>query len=160
MQQLTCKIDLSNYFYYLFFSFVLIELKPLVLREKSWGKNSEKVLKSAKKCENYETILPFSCCPLVFPWSCLRGWEDYQINSRRHVCGSRQGILGPRMPFPKWAASRLSERFFSEGEGFLANLMYICCTNEHDNPYSPTWSWRFTPKEAPSHFIADTNRRL
>ena len=20
------------------------------------------------KCENYETILPFSCCPLVFPW--------------------------------------------------------------------------------------------
>ena len=55
MQQLTCKIDLSNYFYYLFFSFVLIELKPFVLKgkvlgEKFW-KNSEKVLKIAKKFE-------------------------------------------------------------------------------------------------------------
>ena len=63
MQQLTCKIDLSNSFYYLFFSFVLIELKPFVLKGKVLGINSEKVLKSAK---NYETILPFSCCPLVF----------------------------------------------------------------------------------------------
>ena len=54
LQQLTCKIDLSNYFYYLFFSFVLIELKPFVLKGKVLG---EKVLKSAK---NYETI-----CPLV-----------------------------------------------------------------------------------------------
>ena len=60
MQQLTCKIDLSSSFYYLFFSFVLIELKPFVLKGKVLG---EKVLKSAK---NYETILPFSCCPLVF----------------------------------------------------------------------------------------------
>ena len=32
VQQLTCKIDLSNFFYYLFFSFVLIELKPFVLK--------------------------------------------------------------------------------------------------------------------------------
>ena len=47
---LTCKIDLSDSFYYLFFSFVLIELKPFVLKGKSWEKNSEKVLKSAKKC--------------------------------------------------------------------------------------------------------------
>ena len=67
MQQLTCKIDLSNSFYYLFFSFVLIELKPFVFKGKVPG---EKIL---KKCENvrksakdYETILPFSCCPLVF----------------------------------------------------------------------------------------------
>ena len=29
VQQLTCKIDLSSSFYYLFFSFVLIELNPL-----------------------------------------------------------------------------------------------------------------------------------
>ena len=29
VQQLTCKIDLSNSFYYLFFSFVLLELKTL-----------------------------------------------------------------------------------------------------------------------------------
>ena len=68
VQQLTCKIDLSKSFYYLFFSFVLIELKPFVLKGKSWGKilkECEKVLKSVK---NYETILPFSCCPLVFLW--------------------------------------------------------------------------------------------
>ena len=65
MQQLTCNIDLSNYFYYLFFSFVLIELKPFVLKGKALG---EKVLKSAKKCEQLWTILPFSCCPLVFLW--------------------------------------------------------------------------------------------
>ena len=47
VQQLTCKIDLSISFYYLFFSFVLLELKPFVLK----GKNSEKVPKSVKKCE-------------------------------------------------------------------------------------------------------------
>ena len=43
VQQLTCNIDLSNSFYYLFFSFVLIELKPFVLKGKVLGKNSEKV---------------------------------------------------------------------------------------------------------------------
>ena len=43
VQQLTCNIDLSNSFYCFFFSFVLIELKPLVLKGESWGKNSEKV---------------------------------------------------------------------------------------------------------------------
>ena len=37
VQQLSCKIDLSNYFYYLFFSFVLIELKPFVLKGKVPG---------------------------------------------------------------------------------------------------------------------------
>ena len=37
VQQLTCNIDLSNYFYYLFFSFVLIELKPFVLKGKVPG---------------------------------------------------------------------------------------------------------------------------
>ena len=31
MQRLTCKIDLSSSFYYLFFSFVLIELKAKTL---------------------------------------------------------------------------------------------------------------------------------
>ena len=68
MQQLTCNIDLSNYFYYFFFSFVLIELKPLVLKGKVLG---EKILKKCEKLrksvKNYETILPFSCCPLVVP---------------------------------------------------------------------------------------------
>ena len=37
VQQLTCNIDLSNSFYYLFFSFVLIELKPFVLKGKVLG---------------------------------------------------------------------------------------------------------------------------
>ena len=45
MQQLTCNIDLSGSFYYLFFSFVLIELKPFVLKGKVLGENYE------KKCE-------------------------------------------------------------------------------------------------------------
>ena len=53
--------------------FVLLELKPFVRFK--WKVLGEKFWKSAKKCEkvwksvkNYETILPFSCCPLVFPW--------------------------------------------------------------------------------------------
>ena len=37
VQQLTCKIDLSNSFYYLFFSFIILELKPLVLKGKVPG---------------------------------------------------------------------------------------------------------------------------
>ena len=65
MQQLTCNIDLSCSFYYLFFSFVLVELKPFVYKGKVLG---EKFRKSVKLCENYETILPFSCCPLFFLW--------------------------------------------------------------------------------------------
>ena len=103
VQQLTCNIDLSSSFCYLFFSFVLIELKPFVSKGKVLG---EKFWKSLKKCENShpkhpildpqkkvyvphfpgkdakkgpmhinffggETILPFSCCPLGFPWFLL-----------------------------------------------------------------------------------------
>ena len=38
VQQLTCNIDLSKSFYYLFFSFVLLlELKPFVLKGKVLG---------------------------------------------------------------------------------------------------------------------------
>ena len=37
VQQLTCKIDSSNSFYYLFFSFTILELKPLVLKGKVPG---------------------------------------------------------------------------------------------------------------------------
>ena len=49
MQQLTCNIDLSRSFYYLFFSFVLLlELKPFVSKGKVLG---EKFWKSVKKCE-------------------------------------------------------------------------------------------------------------
>ena len=61
MQQLTCKIDLSSSFYYLFFSFVLLELKPFVLKGKVLG---EKLWKSAKKCEKVRKIMK-RFCPLV-----------------------------------------------------------------------------------------------
>ena len=37
VQQLTCNIDLSSSFYYLFLSFVLLELKPFVLKGKVPG---------------------------------------------------------------------------------------------------------------------------
>ena len=68
MQQLTCDIDLSCSFYYLFFSFDLIELKPFVLKGKVLGEKfrEKKNAKSAKNVKISETILPFSCCPLVF----------------------------------------------------------------------------------------------
>ena len=61
VQQLTCKIDLSDSFYYLFFSFVLIELKPFVLKGKVPGKNSEKM------CEKVRKIVKIMkrFCPLV-----------------------------------------------------------------------------------------------
>ena len=80
MQQLTCKIDSSNYFYYLFLSFIILELKPFVLKGKVLG---EKFWKSAKKCENvknYETILSFSCCPLVFPWQELENISVHPVH--------------------------------------------------------------------------------
>ena len=54
MQQLTCNIDLSCFFYYLFFPFVLIELKPFVLKGKVLGEKFEKVCKILKRY-----------CPLV-----------------------------------------------------------------------------------------------
>ena len=47
MQQLTCNINLSNSFHYLFFSFVLLELKPSVLKGKVPGENI------MKKCEKH-----------------------------------------------------------------------------------------------------------
>ena len=57
VQQLTCNIELSCSFYYLFFSFVLIELNPLLWRGKSRGKNSE-------ECETVWKFLKWFC-PLV-----------------------------------------------------------------------------------------------
>ena len=53
MQQLTCNIDLSGSFYYLFFSFVLLELKAFVLKGKALGEKLEKGVKIVKKCENF-----------------------------------------------------------------------------------------------------------
>ena len=48
MQQLTCNIDLSRPFYFLFFPFVLLELKPFVLKGRGPG---GKIMKSVKNCE-------------------------------------------------------------------------------------------------------------
>ena len=58
MQQLTRNIDLSCSFYYLFFSFVLIELKPFVLKGKVLG---VKFLKNFEK----NVKIPKRFCPLV-----------------------------------------------------------------------------------------------
>ena len=51
----TCNIDLSCSFHYLFFSFVLIELKPFVLKGKVLGEKwYEKVWKKCEKmCETF-----------------------------------------------------------------------------------------------------------
>ena len=51
-----------QFFYYLFFSFALIELQPFALKRKVLG---EKFWKSVK---NYEMILPFSFSPISTPW--------------------------------------------------------------------------------------------
>ena len=53
VQQLTCNIDLSRSFYFLFFSFVLIDLKPFVLKGKVPGKNSEKSVKNCEKVRKF-----------------------------------------------------------------------------------------------------------
>ena len=58
MQQLTCNIGSSNSFYYVFFSFVLIELKSFVLKGKLLGENS------VKMCEKSVKIMK-RFCPLV-----------------------------------------------------------------------------------------------
>ena len=49
VQQLTCKIDLPFSFYSLFFSFVLLELKPFVLKGKVLGEKLWKNVKIVKK---------------------------------------------------------------------------------------------------------------
>ena len=58
-------------FYSLLFSLSLFEVKPLN-ENQNWGRNSEKYCKFPEKCykvwKSAETILPFSCCPLVFLW--------------------------------------------------------------------------------------------
>ena len=60
MQQLTCNIDLSCSFYCLFFSFVLLELKPFVLKGKVMGEKLRKSVKIVKSVKNSERF-----CPLV-----------------------------------------------------------------------------------------------
>ena len=60
MQQLTCKIDLPFSFYYLFFSFVLLELKPFVEGESPGGnilKKCQKVPKSVKIMKRFYPLV-------------------------------------------------------------------------------------------------------
>ena len=64
VQQLTCKIDLSSSFYYVFFSFVLLELKPFVFKWKVLGEKFWKILKKCQKVwESVKMMKRF--CPLV-----------------------------------------------------------------------------------------------
>ena len=94
VQQLTCNIDLSRSFYYLFFSFALLELALALCfeGESPGGKIMKKCEKFWKSVKNYEMILPFSCCPLVFPWLwlalSLRFWD---FSSFVQV-GARSGV--------------------------------------------------------------------
>ena len=67
VQQLTCNIDLSRSFYYLFFSFVLIKLKPFVLQGKVLG---EKFWKSVKKCEKVWNDFALWLLPFSFSLNC------------------------------------------------------------------------------------------
>ena len=68
------------------FSFILFSyfwtktaVKPLNSKKTSWRQNSEKLWKKVWKCvencqkvwKSAETMLPFSCCPLVFLWLTL-----------------------------------------------------------------------------------------
>ena len=62
VQQLTCNIDSSFSFYYLFFSFVLLELKP-------WESPGGKIMKSVKNCE-----CTFTWALENFPWAL--SWES------------------------------------------------------------------------------------
>ena len=70
VQQLTCKIDLSSSFYYLFLSFVLLELKPFALKGKSRGKNYEQVWKKVRK-RLHEVRLPEKAAERILQlWHC------------------------------------------------------------------------------------------
>ena len=124
VQQLTCNIDLSNYFYYLFFSFVLIELKPFVLKGKVLGvkfwKCLKKVWKSVKIMKQF--------CPLVvalwffpdklplphkrghfFLFSKLTPWWRYLRGNWAATIVSRQFLpRGIKMPLRVlWEVTRL-----------------------------------------------------
>ena len=69
VQQLTVQNRFVHFFLLSFILFYYPWAKTPCFEGKSPGgkimKKCQKVWKSAK---NYETILPFSCCPLVFPW--------------------------------------------------------------------------------------------
>ena len=82
-------------------------------------KKCQKVRKSAK---NYETILPFRCCPLVFPWtlvaSLARGshnliWESFEPVATRPLVGCHEQHFTSQ-PWPvnarSWSARKEQEK--------------------------------------------------
>ena len=84
VQQLTCNVDLSSSFFLSFLLFSSLWAKALCFEGEVLG---EKFWKSVKKCEKvrksvkyYETILPFSCCPLVFLWFWSEYWFEFGLN--------------------------------------------------------------------------------
>ena len=65
VQQLTCNIDFSCSFYFFVFSFVLLELKPFVLKGKVLG---QKLWKSVKNCKEVWKIWnEFALSPQKIP---------------------------------------------------------------------------------------------
>ena len=121
VQQLTCKIDLPFSFYYLFFSFVLLELKPFVLKGKVLG---EKVPKSVKIMKR--------CCPLVVAF---RGIQCNSVGFRENNSDHPHPPYLQNMP-PKyaiqwgfiWHKSRLESRDFYRKYGIQTPLLW------HTNP--------------------------
>ena len=91
VQQLTCNIDLSSSFYYLFFSFVLLELKPFVFKWKVLG---EKFWKSAKKCEKSVKIMK-RFCPLVVA---LEFFPDFFLPKNERSQSYREINQHPDLP--------------------------------------------------------------
>ena len=114
-----------QFFFYLFFSFVLLELKPLVLKGKVLGEKLWKSAKKCKKCENYETILPFSCCPLVFLWvlsrvrSIVKGTDCQSWNCPQTLCKAVKLLL----------ESRADVNAYLEKEPWLEVVMWMPMLN-------------------------------
>ena len=120
--------------------------------------------KSAKKCENYETILSFSCCPLVFPWLVLDTNCScsllYRQASRKMCRTSAEAFSGPLSHLSqKWREllwTQLLRIFYTNTEAhpqlsvtFLADHGEICHPHGRstwrpaDQPTTrqSTWTW-------------------
>ena len=97
MQQLTYNIDLACSFCYHFFSFVLIELKPFVLKRKVLG---VKFWKSVKKVWKFLK----RCCPL---WSKNRtGEKQDRWTPKVHLWALPDTCVGCFVGSPRWAENR------------------------------------------------------
>ena len=97
----TTKVQNGLVFFFLF-SFILFyslwtktAVKPLNYKKSPGGKilkKCEKVWKSVEKCQKVwksaETILPFSCCPLVFLWKFRAGTSPQRKSQKSKVVKS------------------------------------------------------------------------